>query len=77
MDLLKLAKKHLEDGLSKGYITLDDEVVKELKPSEILGIAKYVIKEGIFTEEEVVDKKKDLPLEFFMGSSEIEEDEEE
>lgn len=48
LDIRSLAKKHLEDALTKGYIFLKGEV-KELKPSEILGVAKYILKENLFS----------------------------
>ena len=48
LDIRSLAKKHLEDALTKGCITLEGET-KELKPSEILGVAKYILKENLFS----------------------------
>jgi len=51
MDYSKLAKRHLEDALSKGYLTLDNGDIKELKASEILAVSKYVVKEGWVSDE--------------------------
>lgn len=65
MDYSKLAKRHLEDALTKGYLTLDNEI-KELKASEILAVAKYVVKEGWISDEDSLSlKQPSLPSEMF------------
>jgi hypothetical protein len=80
MDYLALAKKHLQDALSRGVITLPEVEegayelkYRELKPSEILAVAKYVLKEGLLQELDFQESTPSLPDEmFFFGEEDSE-----
>ncbi len=71
IDYSKLAKRHLEDALSLGYLTLENGETRELKASEILAVSRYVVKEGWVTGEEA--ETSNSPSEMFTLDLEKEE----
>jgi hypothetical protein len=80
MDYQALAKKHLQDALTRGVISLPDVEegayelkYRELKPSEILAVAKYVLKEGLLHEMETQEPTSSLPEEMLVfGEEDVE-----
>ncbi len=66
IDFRKLAQKHLEDAISKGYITLITGVIHDLKTSEILAVARYGLKEGLFTDTTTSVSTYELPTELLL-----------
>jgi len=62
MDYSKLARQYLEEAVLTGVITLANGDTRELKTSEILGIARYITKEG-WINENTLTTKDNLPTE--------------
>lgn len=77
LDLTKLAKQHLEDAITLGYIRVGGEILN-LRASEILAISRYIIKEGLVNETNTSENKSSMPLEMFkptlVKSNDLEEE---
>lgn len=65
MDYTKLAKQHLQDAITLGYITLGSGETLPLKASEILAISRYIIKEGLADTVDVAVTKPSMPSDMF------------
>lgn len=66
MNLIQLSKEMLKDAITKGYIKLPEGDLKELNTSQVLAVAKYILKEGINLEtEEEAATPSNTPLEMF------------
>ena len=64
-NLRELAKQRLLSGLRTGKFALDDGEILELKASEIIAIAKYVLTGGL--EEDVrMSSQSEFPSEMFI-----------
>jgi hypothetical protein len=60
VDIAKLSRKHLEDAVSLGYITLENQEVRQVTTSTILQLAKSIVKDGL----ELGEAEESLPLQF-------------
>ena len=65
----ELSKSILKDALTKGFFILPESGdIRELKASEILMLAKHVLKEGLILDDEVVVEDNTLPVEMFTST---------
>ena len=67
MDLMSLSKQMLKDAVTTGIIHLSTGEYKELTTSQILSIARYIVKEGLLIQDEVTlsANKHNAPSEMF------------
>ena len=69
MDLMSLSKQMLKDAVTKGVIQLETGDYRELTTSQILSIARYIVKEGLLIQDEVNNTPlMNAPSEMFMVS---------
>jgi len=74
-DSIQLSKDILHQALTKGYFTLpNSEDIRELKPLEILALAKYVLKEGIVLTSDTSTPKYSLPSDILSSYEDQEEE---
>jgi len=64
MDITELSRKHLEDAVELGYITVDGKELHLTAP-QILTVARYILKEGLFNEAE--SDEANAPSEMFSA----------
>ena len=69
MNIQELSKSILKDALTKGFFTLPESGdIRELKASEIVMLARHVLKEGLILDDEVMVEDNSLPVEMFSST---------
>ena len=68
MDTLKLARRHLEDAITLGYITLANRDIRELSASQILMVSRIALKDGLLGDSDSsTSEATNAPVEMFTS----------
>lgn len=73
MDISALSRKHLEDAIELGYITVDGREM-HLTASQILTVARYIVEKGLLAS--TVEAEENAPSEMFSQTKPVHDFEE-